>query len=105
MERLKAQKSLGILPTSDIKKHLLGSDRELVALRQGLPVLHLIERERVCSMTDLLYLPVISVAYRKTAERSERQSEHSIGQITHQNYRRSRIFGLIDRLIPSWQLG
>lgn len=36
LERMsKAQKSLSILPTGEIKKHLLGSDRELVALRQG----------------------------------------------------------------------
>ena len=32
---MKAQKGLAILPTGEIKKHLLGSDRELVALRQG----------------------------------------------------------------------
>lgn len=35
LERVKAQKSLTMLPTGEIKKHLLGSDRELVALRQG----------------------------------------------------------------------
>ena len=36
LERIKAQKGLSILPTGEIKKHLLGSDRELVALRQGM---------------------------------------------------------------------
>lgn len=35
LDRTKAQKGLSILPTGEIKKHLLGSDRELVALRQG----------------------------------------------------------------------
>lgn len=35
LDRFKAQKGLGIFPTADLKKHLLGSDRELVALRQG----------------------------------------------------------------------
>ncbi|KAF6018714.1 SPECC1L [Bugula neritina] len=35
LDRVKAQKGLAILPTSEIKKHILGSDRELAALRQG----------------------------------------------------------------------
>jgi len=35
LERVKAQKTIGILPAGELKKHLLGSDRELAALRQG----------------------------------------------------------------------
>ncbi|XP_067936762.1 cytospin-A-like [Watersipora subatra] len=85
LERLKAQKGLTILPTGEIKKHLLGSDRELVALRQGRRVSDTRGNQNIVSVKSLIKTIEGQGSLGSSTGSSRRGSSDSLGSPTNTN--------------------
>jgi len=82
LERIKAQKGLSVLPTGEIKKHLLGSDRELVALRQGRRASDIKGNQNIVSVKSLIKTIEGQSSLGSSTGSSRRGSSDSLGSPT-----------------------
>ena len=82
LERVKAQKGLSILPTGEIKKHMLGGDRVLVAPKQRRRLSDIRDNQNIVPVKSLIKIKESQSSLGWSAGSSRRGSSDSLSSLT-----------------------